>query len=111
MILELNAEQEQILEMAIKSGMSREEVLTQAFAIIRCAEPRRWGLRMDRQRWSAEATRQSHNSVDGWLLPPSDLWAYFSSTFLTFLQGWLSTGATGGVRWPRQREVNVFGYG
>lgn len=35
MILELNAEQEQILEMATKSGMSREEVLTQAFAIIR----------------------------------------------------------------------------
>jgi predicted transcriptional regulator len=35
MILELNAEQEQILEMATKSGMSREEVLTQAFTIIR----------------------------------------------------------------------------
>ena len=35
MILELNPEQEQILEMATKSGMSREEVLTQAFTIIR----------------------------------------------------------------------------
>ena len=35
MILELNAEQEQILEMATKFGMSREEVLTQAFTIIR----------------------------------------------------------------------------
>jgi predicted transcriptional regulator len=35
MILELNAEQEQILEMATKSGMSREEVLNQAFTIIR----------------------------------------------------------------------------
>ncbi len=35
MILELNAEQEQILEMATKSGMSREEVIKQAFTNIR----------------------------------------------------------------------------
>jgi predicted transcriptional regulator len=35
MILELNPEQEQILEMATKSGMSKEEVLDRAFAIIR----------------------------------------------------------------------------
>jgi predicted transcriptional regulator len=35
MILELKPEQEQILELATRSGMSREEVLDQAFAIIR----------------------------------------------------------------------------
>ena len=35
MILELNPEQEQILELATRSGMSQEEVLDQAFTIIR----------------------------------------------------------------------------
>jgi len=35
MILELNPEQEQILEFATRSGMSQEEVLDQAFTIIR----------------------------------------------------------------------------
>jgi predicted transcriptional regulator len=35
MILELNPEQEQILELATRSGMSREEVLDRVFAIIR----------------------------------------------------------------------------
>lgn len=35
MILELNSEQEKILEQATRSGMSREEVLDQAFTIIR----------------------------------------------------------------------------
>jgi predicted transcriptional regulator len=35
MILELKPEQQQILELATKSGMSPEEVLDQAFAIIR----------------------------------------------------------------------------
>jgi len=35
MILELKPEQQQILEMATRSGMTQEEVLDQAFAIIR----------------------------------------------------------------------------
>ncbi len=35
MFLELNPEQEQILELATRSGMSREEVLDRAFTIIR----------------------------------------------------------------------------
>jgi predicted transcriptional regulator len=35
MILELKPEQQEILEMAVQSGMSQEEVLDQAFAIIR----------------------------------------------------------------------------
>jgi predicted transcriptional regulator len=35
MILELKPEQQEILEMATRSGMSQEEVLDQAFAIIR----------------------------------------------------------------------------
>lgn len=35
MILELKPAQEQILEMATRSGLSREEVLDQAFEIIR----------------------------------------------------------------------------
>jgi predicted transcriptional regulator len=35
MILELKPEQQEILEMATRSGMRQEEVLDQAFAIIR----------------------------------------------------------------------------
>jgi predicted transcriptional regulator len=35
MIIELKPEQEQILELATRSGMSREQVLDQAFAVIR----------------------------------------------------------------------------
>lgn len=35
MILELKPEQQEILEMATRSGMSQEEVLDQAFAFIR----------------------------------------------------------------------------
>jgi predicted transcriptional regulator len=35
MFLELNPEQEQILELATRFGMSREEVLDRVFAIIR----------------------------------------------------------------------------
>ena len=73
MILELNAEQEQILEMATKSGMSREEVLTQVFTIIRERHEMDEWMLVNRDEITAQIEQGYAEALRGELMTPEEV--------------------------------------
>jgi predicted transcriptional regulator len=72
-ILELNAEQEQILEMATKSGMSKEEVLTQAFTIIREQHEMDEWMLANREEIAAQIEQGYAEALRGELMTPEEV--------------------------------------
>lgn len=65
MILELKPAQEQILEMATRSGLSREEVLDQAFEIIRAQHEQGDWMMENRREIAAKLQRAFDQSERG----------------------------------------------
>lgn len=65
MILELKPAQEQILEMATRSGLSREEVLEQAFEIIRAQHEQGDWMMENRREIAAKLQRAFDQSERG----------------------------------------------
>jgi predicted transcriptional regulator len=73
MILELKPEQQQILEMATRSGMSQEEVLDQAFAIIREQHEMDQWMRANREEIAAHIEEGFSQAERGELIDAEDV--------------------------------------
>lgn len=69
MILELNSEQQEILELACATGMSREEVLDRAFAIIREEHEMEAWMQANREEIAAQIEEGVAQAERGELIP------------------------------------------